>query len=329
MAVSRRYGRQMTYMFRFPFDLADTQRIGADGQEMLIFEDDERRVILRSGTELPIAQIGRLEVRGYGYGSEDEARADGARWKGATAMGLLRSNLGVDFRARHVPGHLTEEGKQHFARFFEERPGQRIESDVPDVSVFDEGSEPARFMRMFVADLQTVSQEIAPAAIRDSYDETADPDAAALVAIDMFGSYFRMPSTDAQFLSLMMALEAIIVPLPFDGVRADAVASVVTYVRTLDLDPSARDSLATRVKNLGEESIGQAGKRVATGLGDRQYGGRDAPSFFTYCYNMRSVIVHGSEDRPDPAVLHDATAALLSFTRDLIELHVLGRTTSS
>jgi hypothetical protein len=327
--MGRHYGRRMTYMFRFPFDLADTQRIGVDGQEMLLFEEGERRVILRSGTELPIAQIGRLEVRGYGYGSEDEARADGSRWKGATAMGLLRSNLGVDFRARHVPHHLTEEGKQHFARFFKERPGQRIESDLADVSVFEEGSEPVRFIRMFAQGIQIASHEIVPAAIRDSYDETADPDAAALVAIDMFGAYFRMPSTDAQFLSLMMALEALIVPLPFDGVRADAVASVITYARTLDLDPSARDSLAARVRNLGEESIGQAGKRVATGLGDRLYGDRDAPSFFTYCYNMRSVIVHGSEDRPDPAELHDATAALLSFTRDLIQLHVLGRTNSS
>lgn len=327
--MSRRYGRRMTYMFRFPFDLADTQRIGFDGQEMLLFEEGERRVIIRSGTELPIAQIGRLEVRGYGYGSEDEAKADGARWKGATAMGLLRSNLGVDFRARHVPPYFTEEGKQHLARLFGEHPGQRIESDASDVSVFEEGSEPALFIGMFAEGIQIVSQEVAPAAIRGSYDETADPDAAAFVAIDMFGSYFRMPSTDAQFLSLMMALEALIVPLPFDDVRADAVASVITYVRTLDLDPSARDSLAARVRKLGEESIGQAGKRVATGLGDRLYGDRDAPSFFTYCYKMRSAIVHGSEDRPDPAELHDATAALLSFTRDLIQLHVLGRTTSS
>ncbi len=243
--------------------------------------------------------------------------------------GYSVSNLGVDFRARHVPPHLTEEGKQHLARLFGEHPGQRIESDVSDVSVFEEGGEPVRFIRMFAEGIQTVSQEIAPAAIRGSYDETADPDAAALVAIDMFGSYFHMPSTDAQFLSLMVALEALIVPLPFDSVRADAVASLITYVRTLDLDPSARDSLGARVSKLGEESIGQAGKRVATGLGDRLYGDRDAPSFFTYCYKMRSVIVHGSEDRPDPAELHDATAALLSFTRDLIQLHVLGRTTSS
>ena len=141
----------------------------------------------------------------------------------------------------------------------------------------------------------------------------------------MFSSYFRMPSTDGQFLSLMMALEALIVPLPFEGAVADAVASTLDYVRNLDLDRSARDSLAARVKHLGEESIGQAGKRVALGLGDRQYGGREAPSFFTYCYRMRSAIVHGSKDRPDLAELHAATAALLPFTRDLIEVHVLGR----
>ncbi|GGK96158.1 hypothetical protein GCM10007382_15550 [Salinibacterium xinjiangense] len=318
----------MNYMFRFPFDLAETQRINVDGQEMLIFEEGERRIIIRSGTELPIAQVGRLEVRGYGYCSEDEARADGARWKGATAMGLLRSNLGVDFRARQVPHYLTEEGKQHFARFFEARPGERLGSDVPGVSIFQDGSEPARFIRMFTTSRQISTGERALAAIRDSYDETAVPDAAALVAIDMFGSYFHMPSTDAQFLSLMIALEALVVPLPFDGVNADAVASVITHIRTLDLDPSARDSLAARVGHLGEESIGQAGKRVAMGLGDRLYGGLDAPSFFTYCYRMRSAIVHGSENRPDPAELHDAIAALLSFTRDLIQIHVLGKTTS-
>lgn len=84
-------------MFRVPFDLAESQRVGADSHEMLISEGGGRRVVIRSGTELPIGQIGRLEVRGYGYGSDREARADGLRWKGATAMGLLRSNLGVDF----------------------------------------------------------------------------------------------------------------------------------------------------------------------------------------------------------------------------------------
>lgn len=47
-----------------------------------------------------------------------------------------------------------------------------------------------------------------------------------------------------------------------------------------------------------QESIGQAGRRLARALGSRQYMNLAADKFFTRCYTLRSRLVHGSHPRP-------------------------------
>jgi hypothetical protein len=45
-------------------------------------------------------------------------------------------------------------------------------------------------------------------------------------------------------------------------------------------------------------SVGQAGRRLATTLGDARYHDRTAEAFFTRCYTLRSRLVHGAHPRP-------------------------------
>jgi len=67
------------------------------------------------------------------------------------------------------------------------------------------------------------------------------------------------------------------------------------------------------------ESINHTGRKLATTrLGSQHYGGKDADSFFSYCYGIRSRLVHGQQPIPDRAEVGSAAASLEVFVSDLL-----------
>ena len=64
------------------------------------------------------------------------------------------------------------------------------------------------------------------------------------------------------------------------------------------LGPSNRQPVTGTLRFLYKESIRQAGKRLASTLGDRSYMGEKPAVFFTRCYDLRSALAHGDYPRP-------------------------------
>jgi len=128
-----------------------------------------------------------------------------------------------------------------------------------------------------------------------------------------FDSPFR-----SRFLTLMTALEAL---LDYQ-VRSDAARMVVTDLQSVvansALDEAEKQSLAGSLRWLHQESIGQAGKRIAaTLLPTGTYGGHDAAKYFRKCYDLRSTIVHSGRV-PDDVDLLDESNELHRFVGDLL-----------
>ena len=67
---------------------------------------------------------------------------------------------------------------------------------------------------------------------------------------------------------------------------------------------------------LYKESIRQAGKRLASTLGDRSYMGEKPAVFFTRCYDLRSALAHGDYPRPTWAEVNLRAATLETFVAD-------------
>lgn len=69
---------------------------------------------------------------------------------------------------------------------------------------------------------------------------------------------------------------------------------------------------------LYKESISQAGRKLADRLTGHNYMDMDAKKFFTYCYGLRSKLVHGSVPRPTREEVDLASVDLESFVGDLL-----------
>ncbi|MGC9222250.1 MAG: hypothetical protein ACP5H2_13090, partial [Solirubrobacteraceae bacterium] len=67
-----------------------------------------------------------------------------------------------------------------------------------------------------------------------------------------------------------------------------------------------------------DQSISQAGRRLAQTLGAQTYDGKTPERFFTSCYTVRSHLVHGGVPRPTFTTISGMAAELERFARDLI-----------
>ena len=100
---------------------------------------------------------------------------------------------------------------------------------------------------------------------------------------------------------LMMALETLIAPDPRPEPVKTHVAQLVRLTEeNPDLPNNQRDSIVKSLGWLYEESIGQAGRRLASRLSGRRYDDKKPRDFFTDCYDVRSAlarIFHEPADR--------------------------------
>ena len=59
-----------------------------------------------------------------------------------------------------------------------------------------------------------------------------------------------------------------------------------------------KESIVGSLRHLTNESLRQAGRRLATTLGDRTYLRLEPKEFFVKCYDLRSRVVHGATPFP-------------------------------
>jgi hypothetical protein len=90
------------------------------------------------------------------------------------------------------------------------------------------------------------------------------------------------------------------------------------------LSDKEKNSLLGSLKWLLDESINQAGRRLAEEkLGSRVYAKKTAPSFFSYCYDLRSRLVHGKYPLPEQGEINSAAGQLEVFVSDLLSGQLL------
>ncbi|HSW00698.1 MAG TPA: hypothetical protein VLI39_11030 [Sedimentisphaerales bacterium] len=103
--------------------------------------------------------------------------------------------------------------------------------------------------------------------------------------------------------------------------------SAVEHVETMITATEESESLSAEEKQsllgslgwLKHESINQAGRKLASGrLGGRKYMEKQAPAFFSYCYGIRSRLVHGEHPLPTQQEIGSVGAQLEVFVSDLL-----------
>ncbi|MBB5102967.1 hypothetical protein [Streptomyces spectabilis] len=144
------------------------------------------------------------------------------------------------------------------------------------------------------------------------------------LAFDLYSGSFFQASAAARLLMLTMAVETLLNLQPRStAAQAHVTAMIEATKVNAGLTHAERNSLLETLDWLHNESIGQAGRRLARTLEPRKYGGRKPADFFTRCYKMRSALTHGYVPRPSHREVNSLAGSLESFVADLLSGRLL------
>jgi hypothetical protein len=260
-----------------------------------------------------------LVVRGEGYASEDEAAQEGERWRDVISRAFARVHLAADFGDRKPFGTLTKAGEAWFAeQVGHPVMGDRVMGDRPGVTVFED--QPGlRFVASNAEACKRPSEDRNRLVLTHAarlHDPLEGPER---LAFDLYSGSFFQPSADSRLLMLTMAVETLLDLRPRSAAaNAHVIAMIQATEANIDLTHSERDSLRGSLTWLQDESIRQAGRRLARSLEPRTYGDKAPAAFFTRCYQMRSALTHGHLPRPDRGDVDVLAANLEIFVGDLL-----------
>jgi hypothetical protein len=242
----------------------------------------------------PLRDADRIVIRGEGYDTEEAARSAGDRWRDIVCRGLARLHLGADFGERRPHSVLTEAGEQQYSQSL----GHPVLSETPGVTTFL--CQPApRFLRMDVEGCRRPSPQQCAAVFFAAADRPEPLVQSERLAFDLYSGSFFETSADARLLMLTMAVETLLDPKERSQAVREHVQRLIQLTDDAPLESSEVASIRGSLTWLLDESIGQAGRRLARTLEPRRYSGLAPGAFFTKCYGVRSALVHGHAPRPE------------------------------
>lgn len=312
----------MTFSFRIRFNRSPRDTIQLEENELIVTVPEKRiSVALRArNDDFTIYNSDQLLLVGNGYDSEEEARVAGTQLQNALIVALARVRVGADFGHRAAKGMFTEHG----LKWMEEQIGQRALNNIHGLMVFETIPKPK-----FVASDAQMTRGAHPdafvSALKKAIALNPTMPERDLLAYTLFNASFFQPTSDSRFLLLVMAVEALIDPAPRSPNALTHVVSLIEQTKSASLAADERNSILGALSWLRRESINQSGRRLVTErLGAKVYDGRNAKDFFTYCYQLRSNLIHGNLPIPTFEEIGRVAASLEVFVSELLTTPVLG-----
>lgn len=304
------------YDFRLEFCLSGRDCINADAEELPVLNDSgEVTIRLRSGARgSPIKDHSRAALIGGPYPSAADAHSAAERAKRALLLWAVRNSVGIDLAGRRPRGVITSAGLQRL----EGRIGAPVRAAVPGIDVYEHIDG-----LVFVAcNAEASVGKAAEAFVEQVAGAITTPvpmNARQELAAEILSASYFDASDRSRFITLMTAVEALLDPQPRPPAAQKLVARLIEIVNESGLDEATRAALSGSLQWLEKESIGQAGRALATRLlPNRIYLGKPPGRFFTDCYDLRSSILHRGTVPTEVADFPSVCAAAREFVRDLL-----------
>ncbi|HET8624919.1 MAG TPA: hypothetical protein VFM14_15250 [Gemmatimonadales bacterium] len=273
-------------------------------------------------TAVPIREAKQLVIVGQAWKSQDEAEAAGLRAKHALALALASLRMGADLGDKKRGSFLYRAALQ----MIEQQFAVRALNDVHGLMTYEADPAP----RFASVEPPSILRTMQPArfvrALERGYASGHVPTESEFLAIELYNGSFFERSPRARFLTLVMAVAALI-ELPDRRQEAqEHVSLLISQTRdSATLTQREKDSLIGALRWLLKESIRRSGMRLAEErLGNREYMELSAAAFFDHCYDRRSRMVHGGGVRGDEPIVGATGASLGTFVADLIGGYHLG-----
>jgi hypothetical protein len=312
----------MSYTFRIRFDLSSRVKLQIDELELLLpFPNDKILLTISANErEKQISESKQLVLIGAGFFSQEEAYEAGRLCQNALMVTLARLGVGADFGDRFVSGVITNYGLQ----WLEQKLGQRILPNKHGLMVYESDPPPlfatinANFIigkpaEKFKAILES-SIQLKPLLVEREE-----------LSYRLFNASFFQPA-DSRFLLLFMAVEALAEAAPRSKEAQEYVGSLIEQTNKAKFQKiEEKNSIIGALRRLKEESINQAGKRLAKArLNGRLYNEQSAQEFFEFCYKLRNDLVHCNFPVPTYEEISSAAGKLETFVADLLTIPILG-----
>ena len=309
--------------FRIRFRLGRGMAIASSADRLILDDPVEgKEISLKpTGEGVLLSDTSDLVLLGRPFDTEDEAAEAARRWKGILQKSFCRVNIGADFGERAPESAFTTHG----LKWLEGSSGERVLNDVHGISVF-ECEPPPRFAKIEIGELRVGgnAERLVSALVAAVEVDTAMGDREQL-AYDLYSASFSESSADARLAMLMMAVETLIEPKPRPTAAREHVDRLIADTQASDLPKAEIDSVIGTLRWAREESIGQAGRKLASRLGDRRYMDESPEEFFRNCYTLRSRLFHGYFPRPTREEVGSRAVPLEQFVADLLSLELLDK----
>ncbi len=312
----------MALCLRIRFSLGSGLEISSPTSEASVGDPLEgKTVVLKAQRESTFTDSQHLSLVARPFYSESEAQKAAERWIGVLKTAFARVNVGADFGDRAPKSFATTAGLEMLEAQF----GQRVLNDTHGVSIYECEPQPL-FVRGEARAVVGKGLDRVLAAIDLAIEHGAEMTTSERLSYDLFAASSNEASADARFVMLMMAVETLIDPKPRAQVVRSHVDGLIEASEKAAIPQSEIESIVGTLKWMREESIGQAGRKLAATLGNRTYmDGAESPvRFFTRCYELRSALVHGRDPRPSREEIGDRAAPLERFVADLLSLKIGG-----
>jgi len=279
------------YDFCLKFRLPNGDFINADAEELPILTDgSEVTIRLRSGARgSPIKNHSHAAIIGGPYPSDADAWTVAARAKRSLLLWAIRNRTGIDLGGnKHPRGAITSVGLQ----WLERQIGAPVRAAVHGIDVY-EHIDGLRCVTInaevsFGKAAQAFVEQVADA-ITTPVPMTAKQELASEI---LSASYFEV-SDRSKFVTVITAVEALLTPQRRTQQAIKLVERLIETINGSELDKATQEAMVGSLSHLKQESIGQAGRALATRLlAGRNYQSQSAADFFTFCYNLRSSILH-------------------------------------
>jgi hypothetical protein len=255
------------YSFRERFHLGDRVRIQEDGHELVLTkpEDAPHIVFISDLGSSSISESADLALKGEGFGSHEDATAAATKWSAYLQFGLARRYVGAEF---NLADPLT-------GRVLGEHKGKPILRDGPGRIIYE--TEPAPVFSLFRA---TTVVNKNPSGIITAVQAAREMDLSQTldyrIAFDLFGMSFSSASYATRLVILMMAAETLIKQKLHPREVAQLIDEFLAQAHTSDIPVDVKESLAGSLRQLKKQSVGQAGRELASeALSGRTYQGLD------------------------------------------------------
>lgn len=309
------------YWFRIRFDLPNVGKIASSARQLVLERTAVTSIVLAPvplDDESTIVASRNFAVVGKGYDSVEAAQHFGQRWRDWLITGFGECHIGADLGDRTPQGHLTEAALS----IFSELSGAPVFYDRLGLSVLEihPGNPDPQFVSLRGSGVSPMPASTLANRILSAMDREVFLTDQQRLAYDLYAAAFFQPSADARFMMLAMSLETLIQPLPRDPAVVAQVQRLIELTKASEIPASEKNSIAGSLRWLRKESIGQAGRRLASRLSHNLYmeGSRSAQDFFTATYSMRSRLAHGHYPRPTVEDVDRQAAALVIFVGDLL-----------